>query len=99
MAKKKRPAPIERLPDRADASPGTVQRAVAREEAQMLAEAIAELPARQRLALSLVYEEDMKTADAAQAMNLRLKAFESLLHRARQALRERLQERQKGAQA
>lgn len=46
------------------------------------------LPERQRAAIVLTYFEEFPNADAAQAMEMNIKAFESLLHRARAALRQ-----------
>lgn len=46
------------------------------------------LPERQRAAIVLTYYEELPNAEAAEAMNMNIKAFESLLHRARIALRQ-----------
>lgn len=46
------------------------------------------LPERQRAAIVLTYYEELPNAAAAEAMDMNLKAFESLLHRARMALRQ-----------
>jgi RNA polymerase sigma-70 factor (ECF subfamily) len=45
------------------------------------------LPERQRAAIVLTYYEELPNAEAAEAMEMNIKAFESLLHRARAALR------------
>lgn len=45
------------------------------------------LPDRQRAAIVLTYYEELPNVEAAEALNLHLKAFESLLLRARHALR------------
>lgn len=55
-----------------------------------LAAALAELPERHRAALVLCYTEGLTNALAAEVMELKLKAMESLLVRARRQLRERL---------
>jgi RNA polymerase sigma-70 factor (ECF subfamily) len=52
--------------------------------------AIAALPERQKLALTLVHFEHFNQSEAASAMDLTLDAFESLLARARRALKEQL---------
>jgi RNA polymerase sigma factor (sigma-70 family) len=49
--------------------------------------AIQALPAGQRAAILLTYYEDHSNQMAADAMDMKIKAFESLLHRARAALR------------
>lgn len=46
------------------------------------------LPERQRAAIILTYYEELPNAEAAEAMDMNIKAFESLLHRARAALRQ-----------
>jgi RNA polymerase sigma factor (sigma-70 family) len=48
------------------------------------------LPERQRAAIVLTYYEELPNAEAAEAMDMNIKAFESLLHRARSALRQAL---------
>jgi RNA polymerase sigma-70 factor, ECF subfamily len=55
-----------------------------------LARALRELPARQRAAMTLVYDEGMSGAEAARVLGLSAKAVERLLARARSYLRERL---------
>jgi RNA polymerase sigma-70 factor (ECF subfamily) len=55
--------------------------------------AVAELPERQRAALALCYWQEMSNAEAAEALSLSVGAIESLLVRARRALRVKLQER------
>ncbi len=52
--------------------------------------AIAALPERQRLALSLVYYEGMSNIDAATALETSVEAVESLLARARRGLKQSL---------
>lgn len=56
-----------------------------------LAGALKELPARQRAAMTLVYDEGMSGAEAARVLGLSAKAVERLLARGRAYLRERLQ--------
>ena len=62
----------------------------ARNTAHQLAEAVASLPPRQRLAISLWAYADASTADIARALELDPNATHQLLHRAKQALRQRL---------
>jgi len=57
-----------------------------------MAAALRALPARQRAAVTLVYDEGLSGAEAARILGLSAKAVERLLARARAALRERLQE-------
>ena len=62
------------------------------EESGRLAAQIERLPERQRLAILLVYGEDMSQKEAARAMEISPKAFESLLIRARAGLKQLLEE-------
>jgi RNA polymerase sigma-70 factor (ECF subfamily) len=55
-----------------------------------LAQALKDLPVRQRAALTLVYDEGMSGAEAARVLGLSVKAVERLLARARAHLRQRL---------
>jgi RNA polymerase sigma factor (sigma-70 family) len=52
---------------------------------------IGALPDRQRAAIVLTYYEELSNGDAAAALDMNIKAFESLLLRARQALRRSLE--------
>jgi RNA polymerase sigma-70 factor (ECF subfamily) len=83
----------EEVPERADEAPLADSRMEAREEAGTARALIAALPERQRAAIVLTYYEELSNADAAQAMDMNIKAFESLLHRARAALRKAFDER------
>lgn len=79
------------VPDRADPAPPA---AAALDEARIgeaVAAALAALPDRQRAALVLTYYEELPNAEAAKMLDMHLKAFESLLFRARAALRGRLE--------
>jgi RNA polymerase sigma-70 factor (ECF subfamily) len=57
-----------------------------------IAVAIGQLPARQRAALALCYTDDMSCAEGARVLGLSVPAMESLLVRARRAVRRHLQE-------
>jgi RNA polymerase sigma-70 factor, ECF subfamily len=59
-------------------------------------QAIARLPERQKLALTLVYFEGMSNISAASAMEISVDAIESLLTRGRRALKESLAEDWRG---
>lgn len=58
----------------------------------MVIRALGNLPERQRAAVVLTYYEELPNADAAQLLEMNIKAFESLLLRARRALRDMLVE-------
>ena len=73
-------------PERADPQTPVDEAVNASRLAKVAADAVAQLPERQRAAIVLTYFEELPNADAADAMQLNVKAFESLLVRARAAL-------------
>ncbi len=75
------------IPESADESPladAQIEEAQSQSQTRQLVES---LPERQRAAIVLTYYEELPNADAASVMEMQLKAFESLLHRARASLR------------
>ena len=64
-----------------------------RQRNQVLAQAIAALPDRQRTAITLTYGQGWSGARAAQALSVSARALEGLLHRSRKALRAYMDER------
>lgn len=70
--------------DRADDALGD------REQQAMIEQAIAALPERQKAALNLCFYEGLSNKDAAEILGVGIKALESLLMRAKKALREDL---------
>lgn len=87
----------EAVPERADEAPLADRQIEAREETGAARALIEALPERQRAAIVLTYYEELPNAAAAQAMDMNVKAFESLLHRARAALRKAFEAREGGA--
>jgi len=77
-----------------DAAP--VEAIIAREQETLLARAMAMLPDRQRAAVALFHMEGLGGREAANAMGLTEKAFESLLARARLALRKHVEQADEG---
>ncbi len=83
---------------RAAASPGELRPVEPEPGAEMeqrqtehaVRDALAELPVRQRAAISLVYYQELRNHEAAEVMGVHIDALESLLARARRKLRERL---------
>ncbi|MDO9706814.1 sigma-70 family RNA polymerase sigma factor [Paracraurococcus lichenis] len=71
----------------ADPGPGPEAAAAAAEDRAALAAALAQLPARQRAAIALAYEEGLSGAEAAAALDVSERALEGLLRRARLMLR------------
>ena len=93
QTRKGRPAPLEDVEEPVDQGVLPDAAMVAKERRAQLQAAIAELPERQRLALTLTYDADLSNADGANAMNISVGAFELLLVRARKALRTAMTER------
>jgi RNA polymerase sigma-70 factor (ECF subfamily) len=80
----------EEVPERADDSPLADARIDEDRMARMTRQAIGALPDRQRAAIVLTYYEELSNLDAAAALDMNIKAFESLLLRARGALKRTL---------
>lgn len=77
----------DEVPDSADDAP-LADALIEADQAVLSARAlIAGLPDRQRAAIVLTYYEELPNAEAAEALDMNIKAFESLLYRARSALR------------
>jgi RNA polymerase sigma-70 factor (ECF subfamily) len=89
-ARRPRSDPIEAAEHVATEEPNALSRLIASEEQNTIAEYIAQLPERQRVALALFHFEGLSGRDAAQALEMTDKAFESLLVRARATLKQRL---------
>jgi RNA polymerase sigma-70 factor (ECF subfamily) len=76
------------VPDDEDDAPLADALIEAGEREGMARALVRALPERQRAAIVLTYYEELPNAEAAAAMDMNIKAFESLLHRARTALRQ-----------
>ncbi len=75
------------VPDRADETPLADAQIEEKQEGAAARALIAALPDRQRAAIVLTYYEELPNIEAAAALDMNIKAFESLLHRARAALK------------
>lgn len=75
------------IPDRADGAASAPEKIDQARLSGIVARALSALAERQRSAVVLTYYEELSNAEAAAAMGLHLKAFESLLVRARQNLK------------
>jgi RNA polymerase sigma-70 factor (ECF subfamily) len=69
-----------------------------KETALQIERALAALPERQRVAITLVHYEGLDGAEASEVLEISLNALESLLARGRRSLRERLRDLQTGEQ-
>lgn len=76
------------VPERADDAPLADTLIEAGERDGLARVLVLALPERQRAAIVLTYYEELPNAAAAEALDMNIKAFESLLHRARAALRQ-----------
>jgi RNA polymerase sigma-70 factor, ECF subfamily len=85
-----RPDPLPDGFDPIDPAVGADETLVLRERHAVLADALRQLPARQRAAMTLVYDEGLSSIEAAGILGVSAKAIERLLARARASLRERL---------
>ena len=75
------------VPERADDTPLADAALEADQRASQARALIATLPDNQRAAIVLTYYEELPNAEAAAALDMQVKAFESLLFRARAALK------------
>lgn len=76
------------VPERADDAPLADKLIEAGERDDLARALVLALPERQRVAIVLTYYEELPNTAAAEALDMNIKAFESLLHRARTALRQ-----------
>ena len=85
-----RPEPLPDNFDPVDTAPAADEAMAASQRRAALAGALGDLPVRQRAAMTLVYDEGLSGAEAAQILGVSTKAVERLLARARGTLRDRL---------
>jgi RNA polymerase sigma-70 factor (ECF subfamily) len=90
MQKKKRPVELDEdmpLLDEREAADEAMIRA---EQERILEKEIGALPERQRTALNLCFDAGLSNQEAAEVMGINLKALQSLIMRAKTALKERM---------
>ena len=85
--RKKKPVLMDELPERVDTALRPEEALASQQGLEGIAEKIAALPERQREALTLCALEGMSNIEAAAAMDVGVRALESLLARARRSLR------------
>lgn len=83
-------APNDELPDIPDPAPSSEAQLILAQEQNLLLNALQHLPISQQTAVQLYFYDGFSQQDAAAIMQLHLKAFESLLHRAKQALKKQM---------
>ncbi len=86
--RRKTPDPIDSIPEPSDTAPGPHDQFAGREIGHAIDGAVARLPARQRVAIALCYDQGLSCAEAAEAMHVSVGTMESLLFRARRSLRD-----------
>ena len=89
-ARKRRPVLSDKLPERADPSPGPAATLARKDRDELIRRALDALPPRQRLVVILKYYEGLSYGEIARAMGTTVKAVERLLGRARKGLRSSL---------
>lgn len=82
--------PLDEAVELVDPAPGAFDTLALVEERRRLAAALAQLQPRQRAAVTLFYYEELSGPDAAAVLGLSLRAFWSLLHRARQSIQQQI---------
>jgi len=90
--RRKKPDPLPDGYDAPSSDPLQDQQLMAEAQTRQVRQAVLSLPDRQRDALTLTYFEDRSNRDAAEQLGMKLKAFESLLLRARRLLKEKLEQ-------
>jgi len=92
LDRKRRPTaqPLEAAGDPVDPAPTAVAEIYRGEVERDVARAVAELPDRQRAALTLCYYEELSNQEAAEALQVSVSALEALLVRARRTLKGKL---------
>lgn len=90
LRRRGREAPQEAAPELADRAPAADALLMAEDRKRAVIGALQGLPERQRAAIELCHYQELSQAQAAQALDISVEALESLLARARRALRDAL---------
>ncbi len=89
-SKKKKPEYLDTISDFPDSGPALAEEIIACETKTAVRAALDALPVRQRMAVILKYDDNLRYADIAGAMRITEKAVERLLDRARKTLQKNL---------
>lgn len=84
--RKKRGRNTEEMPELADERPGVESQLQQTDQTEAIQHALAKLPTRQRLALTLKFLEERNNPDIAEIMDISVDAVESLIARGKRAL-------------
>ena len=82
--------PLDEAEEQADVAPSGFEAATTVQRRRIILEAMAELPSRQRIALSLYYFSELNGPVAAKMLELSVPALEALLFRGKKSLRKQL---------
>jgi RNA polymerase sigma factor (sigma-70 family) len=85
--RRRREDPMAEPPEQVDPGVAADRGLIRRQTGDAVASAVARLPARQRTAIVLCYYQELSNIEAAALMEVSVEAMESLLSRARRALR------------
>jgi RNA polymerase sigma-70 factor (ECF subfamily) len=88
--RRRTPLPLEAAGDPADNSPDAREQLEQSQRAQRITRAIDSLPERQRVAITLSYQQGLSNAEVAEILETTVSAVETLLVRAKRALRDML---------
>lgn len=83
---------IDDVPEMEDAGAGIEEQLILDADEQNMLKAVYALPPQQQVAVQLFYYDGFSQSEAAEVMRLHLKAFESLLYRARLNLKKKMLE-------
>lgn len=89
--KKKKPVPLPQDLKIIDGNPKGIDVLEQRQKQAMLEDFIRQLPERQQLALNLCFYEGLSNKEAAEIIDIKVKALQSLIMRAKTTLREKIQ--------
>lgn len=96
--RRRREVPTDRPPERPDPGPGPDRGLLAADTGNRVDAALGRLPERQREAVVLCHYQELSNIEAAALMQVSVEALESLLSRARRALRATLADLKPGAE-
>jgi RNA polymerase sigma-70 factor (ECF subfamily) len=90
--KRKRPLPLNEAMPLIDERESGDEAMIRAQEQRLLEREIALLPERQRTAVNLCFDEGLTNREAAEVMGIHLKAYQSLIMRAKTTLKERMKQ-------
>jgi RNA polymerase sigma-70 factor (ECF subfamily) len=87
LRRRKREAPEEEGADYVDGSPTAIEQLEEDQRRRVVEDALASLPERQRIAMTLCHYQELSNIETAATMEISVEAVESLLARARRSLK------------